>query len=407
MDARTRCWIAPLLLAVTIAPRPVEEAHGGDEAVPARDAAASDGDETPSASPPDPSGDAPGTPPLEPDDPVVPSSPPVTPPAAAPPTPDGTTSVMVTPPEDDAPARIEEPPSPRPPPVPARLPAGGATAPAMPMVTATGAAPALLTELLEPLAGHASAQAYARPLTLLESLNRAGDPARRLWIVQAYWKTAVAFATVKSCSLAGQRIDLVAPGGDPHDRAVLDVAVAAARADLAEAIALLGTTQQELIDLARLPPAEPPPWPVDRPLATPYQTHFDSIFAQRIATGRVRAIARTLPARHESLEARALATRAATEVFAMAEADHAKGRRPIEAVVAAHASLVSQEREFLRVARAYNTDIAEYAMAVADLSVPDEAFVAMLIGSPAAPRTVMPAVFPAGASSQPPVGSLP
>jgi hypothetical protein len=32
--------------------------------------------------------------------------------------------------------------------------------------------------------------------------------------------------------------------------------------------------------------------------------------------------------------------------------------------------------------RAYNLDIAEYAMAVADLSVPDDRFVSMLIGTP-------------------------
>ena len=91
----------------------------------------------------------------------------------------------------------------------------------------------------------------------------------------------------------------------------------------------------------------------------------------------------------------------------MAEADHAKGRRPIEAVVAAHASLVSQEREFLRAARAYNTDIAEYVMAVADLAVPDDVFVAMLIGSPGAPRPVVPASFPLERASAPPPGILP
>ena len=66
----------------------------------------------------------------------------------------------------------------------------------------------------------------------------------------------------------------------------------------------------------------------------------------------------------------------------MAEADHAKGNRPIEAVVAAHAALVGQQREFLQATKAYNLDIAEYAMAVADASVPDDRFVSMLIGTP-------------------------
>ena len=66
----------------------------------------------------------------------------------------------------------------------------------------------------------------------------------------------------------------------------------------------------------------------------------------------------------------------------MAEADHAKGKRPIEAVIAAHDALVDQQREFLQATRGYNLDIAEYAMAVADLSVPDDRFVSMLIGTP-------------------------
>ncbi len=83
----------------------------------------------------------------------------------------------------------------------------------------------------------------------------------------------------------------------------------------------------------------------------------------------------------------------------MAEADHAKGQRPIEAVTAAHAAVTSQQREFVKVMRAYNLDIAEYAMNVADPSVPDDRFVSMLIGAPiqwrpqsaAAPQQAAPA----------------
>jgi outer membrane protein TolC len=196
----------------------------------------------------------------------------------------------------------------------------------------------------------------------------------------------------------------VAPGADPHDRATLDVAAAAARADLADARARLNTAQQELVDLARLPVGEPLPWPVDRPLADPYQTHFDAIFANRIATGRVRAIVRSLPARHEALAARAAAVLAAEKAMAMAEADHAKGKRPIEAVIAAHAALVGQQEDFLEAVRTYNLEIAEYAMAVAELSLPDDQFVAMLIGTPIQWR---PPTEPTGAASLPPAAGPP
>ena len=248
----------------------------------------------------------------------------------------------------------------------------------------------VLSRALEPLdAGGPSeaaagprAAVYARPLPLVEALERSGDRARRLWISQAYWKVSAGFAMLRWSSEALERLELIAPGGDPHDRAVLDVALAAARADLADARAELVAAQQELVDLVRLPAGDPLPWPVDRPLAGPYQTHFETIFATRPATGRIRAIVRMLPSKHEALEARAAAVVAAQKAMQMAEADHAKGQRPIEAVTAAHAAVTGQQREFVKVMRAYNMDIAEYAMAVADLSVPDDRFVSMLIGTP-------------------------
>jgi hypothetical protein len=86
----------------------------------------------------------------------------------------------------------------------------------------------------------------------------------------------------------------------------------------------------------------------------------------------------------------------------MAEADHAQAKRPIEAVIQAHAALVGQQREFLQATKAYNLDIAEYAMAAADLTVPDERFAAMLIGAPIQWR--QPAAAPA---ASPPVATAP
>ena len=245
------------------------------------------------------------------------------------------------------------------------------------------------------------ATAYARPLPLVEALERSGDRTRRLWISQAYWKVSAGFAMLRWSTEALERLELIAPGGDPHDRAVLDVAVAAARADLADSRAELVAAQQELVDLVRLPANDPLPWPVDRPLAGPYQTHFETIFATRPATGRIRAIVRMLPSKLEALEARAAAVVAAQKAMQMAEADHAKGQRPIEAVTAAHAAVTSQQREFVKVMRAYNLDIAEYAMAVADLSVPDDRFVSMLIGTPIQWRP-QPAAAPQQAAPAPP-----
>jgi hypothetical protein len=329
---------------------------------------------------------------------------------------DGTTSVVVP---ADPPAPPAVPQAPLTPdaiqPVTQPLPAQPLVAPPQPPVASQpppqSESSTLLARMLEPIAAQpgrfltpADAAMYARPMQLLEPLIRSGDRARRLWIVQAYWKVAASFAAVRCGTEALERLELVAPGADPHDRATLDVATAAARADLADARARLNTAQQELVDLARLPVGEPLPWPVDRPLADPYQTHFEAIFANRIATGRVRAIVRSLPARHEALAARAAAVLAAEKAMAMAEADHAKGKRPIEAVIAAHAALVGQQDDFLEAVRTYNLEIAEYAMAVAELSLPDDQFVAMLIGTPIQWR---PPTEPPGEAVAPPGSGLP
>lgn len=296
---------------------------------------------------------------------------PAQPPAA--PTADGTISVVV--PGKPAAASAS----------PAGEPTVASQPPAAPpQPLPIGPAAALLSAALEPIDQKfvRDPSLYSRPLPLLEALERSGDPSRRLWITQAYWKVSSGFAAVRFTTEAVERLELIAPGGDPHDRAVLDVAIADAKADLAEARAQLVAAQQELVDLVRLPVTEPAPWPIDRPLATPYQTHFGTIFANRPATGRIRAIDRMLPSKHEAIEARAAAVNAAGTALDMAEADHAKAKRPIESVAAAQAALAAQQREFLAATLVYNLDIAEYAMAVADPSVSDDRFVSMLIGTP-------------------------
>ncbi len=340
---------------------------------------------------------------------------------------DGTTSVIAQP----EPVSTLPPPTPPPP----TAPPPRETLPAEPLSVETRPPPpsppstlppppqsetaGVLAALLEPFEGRLAnvggsldPQLYSRPMPLLEPLARSGDRSRRLWIVQAYWKVSAGYALVRSSAEALERLELIAPGGAPHDRVTLDVATAAARADLADARARLAAAQQELVDLARLPFGEPLPWPIDRPLADPYQTHFEAIFANRIATGRVRTIVRSLPARHEALASRALAVTAATKAAEMAEGDHARGKRPIEAVITAHTALVAQQSAFVEAVRVYNVEIAEYAMAVADLAVPDEQFVSMLITSPVPwrPQPIEPVsatVFPAQPVGPPPTVTFP
>lgn len=279
---------------------------------------------------------------------------------------DGTMSVLAAPPTATAsPSRPLAPQEIPPPPAPSpaqTLLARGLSLPSVP--------------------GPAADPTSTRPLALLEALERSGDRSRRLWITQAYWKLAAAAARYRFAVDAEERLTLIAPGGGPDDLPLLDLATADARAEAASAGVDLVTAQQELVDLVRLPVIEPAPWPVDLPLTAAYQTHFETIFAARPATGRIRAIHRQLPLSHRALVARAEAAAAAEERFATAEAAHARGQSPIGPVLAAHDTIRAQEEAFVDAIRAYNLAIAEYVMAVADASVPDERFASMLIGQP-------------------------
>jgi len=244
-------------------------------------------------------------------------------------------------------------------------------------------------------------------LTLLESLERSPDRSRRLWITQAYWKLAAAAARSRFAAESEDRLALIAPGGNPEDLALLDLDTASARAESASAGVELVAAQQELIDLVRLPVSDPPPWPIDIPLTAAYQTHFETIFAARPATGRVRAIHRQLPMQHAAVVARGEAVDAAERRFSALEGLHAKGSKPIGAVLHAHDSLVAQEQAFVEALRAYNLAIAEYVMAVADLSVPDDRFATMLIGQPRPWRQAPPSAPAFGAGVIPASGTLP
>jgi len=241
----------------------------------------------------------------------------------------------------------------------------------------------------------------SRPLPIVEALERSGDRSRRGWVVGTYWKASAAVMRLAWSAEVIAHIDTIAPGADPLDRAALDVLAAAAMAEMAAAKASVLEACQELADVCLLSVGEPLPVPADRPLAAPYETHFDAIFAQRLATGRVRAVNRSLPHLHESLESTAGAVAAALTTLGLAEQAHARGERPVEAVGSALDGLARQRDRFLVLLVAYNASIAEYVGAVADLTVDDARFAAMLIGTPLASTWRQP-VLVGGDAAPPP-----
>jgi hypothetical protein len=161
--------------------------------------------------------------------------------------------------------------------------------------------------------------------------------------------------------------------------------------------------QQELADLLGLVSNAQLPLAGDPPLVSPYRTYFDTLFAGRVQPPRTRVIDRGLPIRLQAIQDRTLAVQAASSAVRYADDARAKGQTDLPTLLNCHAELARQRRAFLAAVRDYNLEIGEYALAVADPSLPNERLVAMLIvvkPSPSVAARNEPTLAPAATDDQ-------
>jgi hypothetical protein len=259
-------------------------------------------------------------------------------------------------------------------------------------------APQILEAALEP----AARTEEGEPLTLVEAFRRsAGQPRQR--VARAYWKLAVAMAADQFAR--SERQDFAdeaawAPASaerTPEDAALLATAAATAAARVNETRLMLTAAQLELADaLGRVDPKLP--LAADRPHVGAYRTKYDRIFGAGPAPARLRQINRTIPLRAAGIDRRAESVRAAEQAWQTNSQALARGQVDLATALAAYDALVRERRQFLDAVRAYNDDIAEYALAVAGDHFNEPTLVSMLIPAaaqsgqhtPAAPQTFAP-----------------
>jgi hypothetical protein len=214
-----------------------------------------------------------------------------------------------------------------------------------------------------------------RPVSLAEALGRAPS-GQRLTVASLYWKLALALADYHWALDESLQLALP-PNEDPVDSPLLAAAQASAQARTLEVKAAAVTAQQELAD-AIGQSTQPLPLTIEQPLVGPYRTEFDSIFANRAAPGRSRAIHRALPHWREAIDLRTAAVQAAASAIAPAEAAYGQEKAGIDTVLYGHRELAQQRRAFLNAVREYNAEIVEYASYIAGPTTSTATIVSML-----------------------------
>jgi hypothetical protein len=117
----------------------------------------------------------------------------------------------------------------------------------------------------------------------------------------------------------------------------------------------------------------------------------------------MRLIDRTLPIRREAIETHVAAVQAAASAVHAAEEARTKGQSDLQNLLQCEADLSRQRRSFLKAVRDYNLDIDEYALTVAEPTVPTDRVIGMLIRmKPATPPTTSVVTPPAADSTHPP-----
>ena len=217
-----------------------------------------------------------------------------------------------------------------------------------------------------------------RPLSLGEALARRSDRESQLRIIHSYWKLTVATAAYHYAVLENARVWDVEPARR-EDAALVNSIRAAAMAKVHEAKLLALTSQHELAELLGLGTGASLPLAYDPPHCGAYATRIDELFVGRTAPPRVRQINGTLPALRQAIQARAQAVFEATEAFEAAQRGVAGGSVRVEDWLARLNHVGQQRQALLAVVRAYNDDIADYALTVAQAGTTAADLVPMLI----------------------------
>ena len=249
-------------------------------------------------------------------------------------------------------------------------------------------------------------------LSLHDVIAVTNDRARRTVAIKTYWEAATLLADWQFASEEFEVLRQLPAARDPLQQSALAAAQTAAQARLIEAQMAANSARYALGELvpARRDDAKPL-LPIDTPLTGKYNTHFETLFAARVAPPGLRRIHETLPLRQDLVEARADAVFAAADAVEQQLGALQSGQASLPNVLRSIDNLRNQRGAFLGALRDYNLDIAEYALGTSHPNDTPEKVVAMMIKSPqgatqttstSPARTVV--ISPAGATSSSGVG---
>lgn len=210
-----------------------------------------------------------------------------------------------------------------------------------------------------------------RPITLVDVLRQVPDRAGQRRVTEEYWKLVEGLAIYHFAWDECQQLERLKPAAQPEveptpDEQLMSTRMAAAQARLRDAERGIVTAQYDLAGAMNLKAGQTLPLPIDAPHVGPYSTLLYEMYQAKGTVPPPRAVLldRTMPIRRSAVDARAVAVQSAVDALDAVEEAYYDGRADLKLVLSLIEELSRQRRAFFADVRAYNNEIAEYAMGV-------------------------------------------
>ena len=216
----------------------------------------------------------------------------------------------------------------------------------------------------------------------LESLMKTTPLRFRMAMVQQYWETFFDWSTLQNRRMhSGWLAKMPAPRSQ-SDQALLQTAKSMAQNEIVAAEIQLSRSQSKLQQLARSTNEQLLPLPMDRPLITKYNTHYDWYATRNMIPPKLKGINEMLPRTHELITSRSATVNQAEGARNQATQAYNGGQVALGDLLEAGRVWRSAMQGFTSTVVSYNQAISDYALTITPPQKPISAIVSMLVAKP-------------------------
>ena len=216
----------------------------------------------------------------------------------------------------------------------------------------------------------------------LEDMMRTTPVQYRKAMVQQYWETYFDWATLQNQLQHSNWLKQVANPRSRPEQMLLQTAKSMSRNDVTAAEIQLSKSQSKLQQLSRSKTGELLPLPLNQPLVTNYNSHYDWYEARNMIPAKLKGINEMLPRTHKLIADRAKTAAQAENARNVAAQAFSSGQIGLGDLLAVGSAWKTSLQGFVSTVVNYNHAISDYALTITSPQKPIEQVVAMLVAKP-------------------------